>query len=81
MHHILNIKAISLGLKTKPKLHRLYHAFMGVPEQLTEKELKELKTFLSAEHRKTISRLKKAKPLGKAETKPAAKRSVAPAVK
>ena len=59
MEHVINIKAVGEKLKEKPKNHRLYHFFMGVPGQLTKEQAKEIKTVLNKEHKKLISFLDK----------------------
>lgn len=61
MDHVINVKAVQKRLKDKPATHRLYHFFMGVPDQLTKDEVAEIKKVLNREHKKLISFIDKVK--------------------
>ena len=54
MEHIINVSAVGDKMKQRPKGQRLYHFFLGVPSQLTKKEVSEIKKILKKEHQKTI---------------------------
>lgn len=54
MEHVINVKAIQKKMKHKPAGQRLWFFFRGVPDQLNEKELADMKSVLNKEHDKLI---------------------------
>ena len=61
MDHIISIRAVQKKMKHKPKGQRLYHYFLGVPNQLSEAEAAEVKKIIESENNKTIKFLDKVK--------------------
>ncbi len=54
MDHAINVKAVIKKMKHKPVGQRLWFFFRGVPEQLNDKEIHDLKIVLTKEHEKIM---------------------------
>jgi hypothetical protein len=60
---MLNVQAVKGKLPFTTRGQRLHHFFLGVPEQLTEKEKTELRKVLDREHTRLIKFIENSKPL------------------
>lgn len=62
MDHVLNVQAIKGKMKNVPPGARLHHFFLGVPGQLSESEINDLKNVIGREYKKVIRFINSSKP-------------------